>query len=142
MVSPNRILVPVDGGVLDEQMVGLACDLAKSPQARLYAVHVIEVRRALPLEIDLPAEVDRGEKILQRAEEVARRHRREIETELLQARDAGTAIVEEAERRSVDLIVMGLRYKKRYDQFHLGDTAMYVLRNATCWVYLCREPIG
>jgi len=119
----------------------LSCYLAKRGRARLYVVHVIEVKRTMPLEVDLPAEVEKGEEILQRAEEVARKWRQEVETEVLQARDAGTAIVEEADRRGVDLIVIGLRYRKRFDQFHLGDTVMHVLKNASCRVYVCREPI-
>lgn len=141
MISPTRILVPVNGSALDEEMVGFACEMAKRGHARVYAVYVIEVKRTLPLEIDLPTEVEKGEQILQRAEEVAHRWRQPIETEVLQARDAGTAIVEEAERRGIDLLVVGIRYRKQYDQFYLGSTVMYVLKNATCRVCICREPI-
>ncbi len=141
MLNPSKILVPVAGNALDDEMVAYAAELAKRTHARLYSVYVIEVKRTLPLEIDLPAEVEKGEGILQRAEEVARRVKQDIETEVLQARDAGTAIVEEAERREVDLIVMGLRYRKQYDQFYMGATVMYVLKNATSRVAVIREPI-
>ncbi|MCL4370076.1 MAG: universal stress protein [Chloroflexi bacterium] len=141
MLNPSRILVPVAGNPLDEEMVAYAAELAKRSHARLYSIYVIEVKRTLPLEIDLPAEVEKGEEILQRAEEVARRSKQDIETEVLQARDAGTAIVEEAERRGIDLIVMGLRYRKQYEQFYLGSTVMYVLKNASSRVCVCREPI-
>lgn len=141
MLNPSRILVPVAGNLLDDEMVAFAADLAKRSRAKLYSVYVIEVKRTLPLEIDLPAEVEKGEKILQRAEEVARRFKQDLETEVLQARDAGTAIVEEAERRSVDVIVMGLRYRRQFDQFYMGSTVMYVLRNARCRVWVFREPM-
>lgn len=141
MAEPTRILVPVSGSAQDQEVVGLACDLAKRTRARLYAIYVIEVRRTLPLDVDLPAETEKGEDILRRAEEVARRYRQEIELEVLQARDAGTAIVEEVDRRGIDLIIMGLRYRKQYDQFHIGDTVMYVLKNAPCRVCLFREPM-
>ncbi len=103
---------------------------------RIRQVHVS------PLEIDLPSEIEKGEKLLQRAEEIARKAHQEIETELLQARDAGTAIVEEAERRGIDLIVIGLRYRKRFDQFYLGNTVMHVLKNSSCRVCVWREPIS
>ncbi len=138
---PTRILVSIDGGPQDEELLAIACDLARSAHAKLHAVHVIEVKRALPLETDLPAEIEKGEILLQRAEEIARKTHQEIETELLQARDAGTAIVEEAERRAIDLIVIGLKYRKRFDQFHLGSTVMYVLKNSSCRVCVWREPI-
>lgn len=142
MSVATRILVPVvDGGPLDQAMVGLACELAKRDRARIYAIHIIEVKRTLPLEVELPDEVEQGEQILRSAEDVARKSRQEIETEILQARDAGTAIVEEVDRRGIDLIVMGLRYRKQYDQFYIGGTTMYVLKNAPCRVCLCREPM-
>jgi nucleotide-binding universal stress UspA family protein len=141
LFTPSRILVPVDGGPLDDEMVSFACEQAKRGRARLYAVHVIEVKRTLPLEMDLPAEVERGEAILQKAEETAHKWRQDVETEVLQARDAGTAIVEEAERRGIDLIVMGLRYRKRFDQFYIGNTTLHVLKSASCRVCVYREPM-
>lgn len=141
MNGPSRILVPVNGGPLDDETVALACELAKRNRSRLYAIHVIEVKRTLPLDVELPAEVERGESILRRAEEMAHRCRQDIEVEVLQARDAGTAIVDEVDRRGIDLIIMGLRYRKQYDQFVIGSTVMHVLKNAPCRVCLCREPI-
>ena len=140
-VTPGKILVTVSGGSLDEEMVDFACYQAKRARGRLYAVYVIEVKRELPLEVDLAAEVEKGEEILQNAEDVARRWKQEMDTEVLQARDAGTAIVEEAERRGVDLVIVGLRYRKKFDQFYMGSTASHVLKNAPCRVCVCREPI-
>lgn len=140
-VTPGKILVTVSGGSLDEEMVDFACYQAKRARGRLYAVYVIEVKRELPLEVDLPAEVEKGEEILQKAEDVARHWKQEMETEVLQARDAGTAIVEEAERRDVDLVIVGLRYRKKFDQFYMGSTVSHVLKNAPCRVCVCREPI-
>jgi len=141
LLSPKRILVPVKGSSLDEDTMQLACEMARRVHARLYVVSVIEVKRSLPLETELPGEIQRGEEVLARAEAVARKWKQEIEAEVLQARDAGTAIVEEAERQNVDLIILGLSYKKKYDQFCLGDTVMHVLRNAPGRVLVHREPI-
>lgn len=141
VTSANRILVAVSGTPLDEELMDFACYQAKRAKSRLYAVYVIEVKRELPLEVDLPEEVEKGEEVLQKAEEVAHHWKQEMETEVLQARDAGTAIVEEAERRDVDLLVVGLRYRKKFDQFHIGSTVSHVLRNATCRVCVLREAI-
>ncbi len=139
--SANRILVAVNGSSLDEEIVDFACYQAKRTKARLYAVYVIEVKRELPLEVDLPEEVEKGEAVLQKAEEVAGRWKQEVETEVLQARDAGTAIVEEADRRDVDLLVVGLRYRKKFDQFQVGTTVSHVVKNASCRVCVWREAI-
>lgn len=138
---PEKILVAVSGSPLDMEIVHFACYQAKRAHGKMYAVYVIEVKRELPLEVDLPAEVEKGEEILQQAEEVARHWKQDMETEVLQARDAGTAIVEEAERRGVDLVVVGLRYRKKFDQFYVGSTVSHVLKNTPCRVTVCREPI-
>jgi nucleotide-binding universal stress UspA family protein len=141
LINAGKILVPVDGSPLDEEMIDLACEMAKRSRSKLFAVHVIEVKRTLPLEIDLPAEIERGEDILQKVEEMARKRKQDIETELLQARDAGTAIVEEADRRAIDVVLMGLKFRKRFDQFYMGSSVTHVLKNVSCRVCVCREPI-
>ena len=133
--------MPVSGDPLDEEVVSFACEIAKRSHARLYSIHVIEVKRTLPLDVDLPAEVERGESILRRAEDVARRYRQELEVEVLQARDAGTAIIEEIDRRAIDLVIMAMRYRKQYDQFVVGSTVQHVLKAAPCRVCLCRAPM-
>ena len=44
----------------------------------------------------------------------------QIESKLLQSREAGPTIVDEAMGHSVDLIIMGIKYKRRLGQFSLG----------------------
>lgn len=131
----------VNGDPLDEEIVDFACYQAKRGKAKLYAVYVIEVERELPLEVDLPDAVDRGETILRRAEDVARRWKQDIDSEVLQARDAGTAIIEEADRWAVDLILVGLRYRRKFDQYYIGSTVSHILRHAACRVVVLRGAI-
>ena len=78
----------------------------------------------------LNAEIKHGEEILNRAESVAEEQEYELETDLLQAREAGPTIVDEAVEHEVDLILMGVEYKKSFGQFSLGSVIPYVLRNA------------
>src|SRR6185503_4780664 len=92
----RRILVPVNGGDMDEEMVRLAAFTAKSAGAQLIIVYVIVVKRTLPLDVELEDEVQKGEKILDLAERVAERYEVERTSELLQARATGPAIVDEA----------------------------------------------
>ena len=61
------------------------------------------------------------------------------ETEALQAREAGPAIIDEAVEREVDLILMGVKYKRRFGQFSLGNVVPYVLKNAPCPVILYHQ---
>ena len=141
-----RILVTVAGHQVDEEAVRLACQVARSRSngsqlARLYAVHVIEVTRALPLSAPVEPQVEHGERVLDDAERIAGECDVEIETEMVQARDTGPAIVGEAEDWQADAIVMGLPYKRRFGDFYLGKTAPYVLKHASCRVILFRERL-
>jgi len=42
--------------------------------------------------------------------------------------------------RGVDLILMGVTYKKHFGQFSLGNVVPYVLKNAPCYVILYHQP--
>ena len=64
----------------------------------------------------------------------------EVDTDLLQAREAGPTIVEEAVEQGADLILMGVKYKRRFGQFSLGSAVPYVLKNAPCRVILYHQP--
>jgi len=138
----ERILVATNGKDADVEAVKLACDLAKKPKAKVHVVYVIEVKRSLPLDAVIESEIEKAEKVLTRAEEIAADRDCEVETDLIQAREVGPAIVDEAMERGVDLIVMGLTYKKRFGSFDLGRVIPYVLEAAPCRVMLCREPMS
>lgn len=138
----SQILVPVAGNPIDEEAIGLACRVARGSKGRVYAVYVVEVTRTLPLDAELATEVRKGEAILDKAEVVAEELDFEIESELLQAREVGPALVDEAIERGIDLMILGVPYKKRFGEFHLGKVAPYVLKNAPCRVWLVREPIS
>jgi len=136
----ERILVAVSGKDADAEAVKLACDLAKKPKAKIYVVYVIEVKRSLPLDAVIESEIHRAEEALAHAEDIASDKDYEVETDLIQGRDAGPAIVDEAMDKEVDLILMGFTYKKRFGVFNLGRVIPYVLEEAPCRVLLYREP--
>ncbi|MBI4331738.1 MAG: universal stress protein [Chloroflexi bacterium] len=138
----KRILVPVNGEKADDEAIILACNLAKKNKARVHVINIIEVERALPLEAPMVPQQRRAEEILEHAERVAEEEADyQVDTGLLQAREAGPAIVDEAVNRGIDLIVMGFSYKKRFGQFSLGNTMPYVLRGAPCRVLVSRDPM-
>ena len=137
----ERILVAVSGKDADSETVKLACDLAKKPKAKIYVVYVVEVKRSLPLDAVIESEIRRAEEALAHAEDIASDKDYEVETDLIQGRDAGPAIVDEAMEKEVDLILMGFTYKKRFGIFNLGRVIPYVLEEAPCRVLLYREPM-
>jgi len=119
--------------------LALACLLAKRNKGKVYAVYVIEVARTLPLDADLSPEAGEGENILAAAEEVGAALDFEVTGELLQARDAAHAIVDEAIERGVDAILVGTSHTQPLGEVQLGNTAQYILRNAPCQVIICRS---
>ena len=135
----HRILVPVKGSEADDEAVRLACELAKKSKGKLYAVYVIILKRTLPLDAEVEYEISEGESILDHIETVAEERDCEVETDLLQSREAGPTIVDEAVERNVDLILMGVEYHTRFGQFSLGSTVSYVLKNAPCRVLLYHQ---
>ena len=135
----HKILVPVAGGAADIETVKLACQLARKDKSKLLVVHVIPIARSLPLNAELAPEVKKGENTLEQAEKIALERGFDIETDLLQARNVGPSIVDEAVERQADLIVMGLAYKRLFGQYSLGDVTPYVLKNAPCPVILFQQ---
>jgi nucleotide-binding universal stress UspA family protein len=134
----KNVLVALSGGPLDRELVQLGCMMAKAGKGQVYAVHVVEVPRALPL--DAQVNNAEAEKILQDALEVADRLNYPVEAEVIQAREAGPGIVDEADDRKCNLIVMGLVPRNRLGQFSLGHTVPYVLGHASSRVWVVRDP--
>jgi len=139
MMEFNKILVPVVGTDADDEAIRLACQLAKKDKGKIWAIYVITVRRSLPLDAQIESEIRKAEEILDHAQSVAEEEEYELETELLQAREAGPTIVDEAVEHEVDLILMGAEHKRRFGQFSLGSVLPYVLKNAPCRVILYHQ---
>ncbi len=137
----NKILVPVVGTEADVRAMELANRLLdKKNKGIVCAVHIISIERALPIDAEVDSEIRKAEDILNHIENIAGEHGCKIETDLLQAREPGPAIVNEAIEREADLIIVGVTYKKRFGEFSLGDVVPYVLKNAPCRVIVYHQP--
>ena len=141
-MSFSNILVPVAGIPVDDDAIRLACQIARQGKTKVLLINVIEIQRHLPLNVENEAQMQQAESVLERAVQVAKSAKYSAETEMLQARFAGAALINEATERGVDLIVMGIPYSKPLGDFQLGTTANYILKNAACPVWLCREAPG
>jgi nucleotide-binding universal stress UspA family protein len=132
----HKILIPVVGTEADEEAMRLACRLAKKDKGKIWSVYVITMKRSLPVDAEIESEIQKAEEILNHMETVAEEQDYEVDTDILQAREAGPAIIDEVAEREVDLILMGVKYKKRFGQFSLGSVVPYVLKNSPCPVLL------
>jgi nucleotide-binding universal stress UspA family protein len=132
----NKILIPVVGSEADIEALKLAIRLAKKEKGKIWSVYVITIKRALPLNAEIRPEIEKAENILDHLEILAEEEEYEVETDVLQAREVGPAIIDEAVEREVDIILMGVKYKRRFGQFSLGSVVPYVLKNSPCPVIL------
>ncbi len=139
----HRAVLAVNGGPGDARIVRLACQAAKAGKAELVAVHVVEIDWSLPLEADVASRSEEAQRVLDAVEGIAESEHQAIETVLLQARDVGAALVDEASERAADVLILGLPFRKRFGgDFAIGRTVPYVFSNARCAVWVIREPIG
>jgi len=139
----KRAMLGLSGGPTDSVVVHLGCQLSKAAGAELICVHVVEVDWTHELSEDIASSNERASSVLDLAEGIAEQYKVKVETSLLQARDVGAALVDEAIETGVDAIMMGLPYRKRFGgDFALGTTVPYILENAPCQVILLREAVA
>jgi len=138
----QRAILALAGGANDDRIVELATDLGRATQAELIGVHVVEIGWSMPLDADVAARSEDAQKILDHAEVAAEARKARLEPVLLQAREVGAALVDEATERGADLLLVGLPYRRRFGgDFAIGRTIPYVLKHAPCEVWVVREPI-
>ena len=141
--APFRLaVIALSGGPTDKKIVALAAELAKPTKAELIGVHVVEVDWTHPLDADIAGHSEEAQRVLDVAEATAEHVRYELEPVLLQARDVGAALVDEAVERGADLLVAGLPYRRKFGgDFAVGRTIPYLLKNAPCAVWVVREAM-
>ncbi|UTI62503.1 amino acid permease [Paraconexibacter antarcticus] len=161
-VSYGSILVPLMGSPLDDDIIQTAGRLAGEEHedfddeegAVVEALWIIEVPMSLPIDARLPdGQLDQARAALRRAKAVGEEYVGvEVATATIRTRRAGQAIVEEAQRRGVEAIVMAAEEPSRIrggarlggrggprDNF-VGEITKYVVAKATCPVILTAPP--
>ena len=136
-----RILVPVlgDEAVDWPALKVTAMLLGGREGVEASLLHVIEVPFDHTLDTENEEAVAMADAILSSAEAILTARGVPTRTSTVQARAAGPAIVDDANELGADLIVMGLRYKKRFGgQWDAGRTVPYVMRNSTAAVWCLR----
>ena len=138
----TRVVVALNGGPCDDRIVRLVVETARPTKAEIVAIHVVEIDWTLPLDANVADRSESAQRVLDSAEGIAERLQGTLEPVLVQARDVGAAIVDEAVEREADLLIVGLPYRKRFGgDFAIGRTVPYVLKNAPCAVWVVREPM-
>lgn len=142
MATQRTIMVAMNHTPASTEALEVACTLAKQQKAKVTVLHVIEVLRSLPLNAGLDSEMRRGEAILRKAEERAMELGVPVTRSLVQAREAGPAIVDEGREQQVDAIVLGMGYKRVIGSFEIGKTTDVVLKGAQSQVWVVRPALN
>lgn len=138
----RRAVLGLNGSTTDPLVVKAGVEMARAHQTELVALHIVEVDWRHDLDDEIPGSRELASTVLDLAEGVAEKARAKLETTLLQARDVGAALVDEAVALEADVILLGLPYRKRRGgDFALGSTIPYVFQNAPCTVLVIREPV-
>ena len=141
MTKP-KVMVALRDQESVQSLVALACQVASGMGAELMALHVVEVPMATPIEADDDVLDRSGKEILDRALKYAQQaFSRQVKTNLVRARQAGEAIVGEAQEQGIDCLVMGHRRLTVIGEFLLGSTVQYVARHAPFRVIVEIPPV-
>ena len=132
----RRLLVPVLPGQASDDAFDIAASLAAERGSQIIAVNVIEIPLELPLGTEKPELEELAHRELDEARAIGDSYGVHVIPRLLRGRNAGAAIVEEAERRGTEIIVIGAPKKDigRRKRAVFGETVDYVLKNAPCRV--------
>lgn len=132
MEDERHILLAYKGSTADQAALRLVCRLAKSIRARVTLVHVLEVPLSYEVDaLDIPG-LDDAEQKLEEAEKIARKLGIDLHSDMIQAREAGMAIVGEAEEIAADLLVVTDGRRHRPLERPIGSTIRYLFQRAPC----------
>jgi nucleotide-binding universal stress UspA family protein len=133
----RRILVPIAGNPESEKAMDVACRIATSRSGVITAVAVVEIPALLPLDAHMTDEESRAHRILERAASIADSYGVGISKRQIRAREAASAIVDQAAMSGCEIIVLGAPRRRRPTHGSIfGDTVEHVLKRAPCRVML------
>jgi nucleotide-binding universal stress UspA family protein len=139
----DEILVPTDGSEAAAAALNHAIDLAERYGARLHALYVVDARAYATLDAGANLVIDslegEGDEAVRAIEERAEGAGLDVITEVA----TGTpheAILEYADERDIDLIVMGTHGRRGLDRVLLGSVTERVVRSSPVPVMTIRAP--
>lgn len=139
----TKILVPVDGSENSFRALDQALFVAKSTNAAITTIHIIEKPPTVYVESqkilnELLANYRKeSTRILDKCQELAVKAGMKIETVIAEG-DAASSITGYAQKEGFDLIVIGSRGLGRFKEAILGSTSSKVLHHAKCTVMITK----
>jgi APA family basic amino acid/polyamine antiporter len=133
----STALVPIFGADVSADALSRAAKLI-GEEGVVYAVFVLIVPSQLSLDADLDEQEAQGRSVLESARIQAKRLGIKIHTGLIRTRNAGAALVEEAQRANAEVIYWSTIHASAGEQ-GIGPTAAYLLAKRPCRVIIETE---
>jgi nucleotide-binding universal stress UspA family protein len=143
----SKILVAIDGSEHSFKAAEYALNLAKSSNARIYAITVTSIPQSAHLkEEDVlnrsrknSDDMEDAKSWLDNFNQQAKENNIQLNIELINSpRPVDYVILEYAEEKQIDLIVMGTRGRTGFKRLLLGSTASLVVTYAHCTVMVVK----
>jgi nucleotide-binding universal stress UspA family protein len=138
----RRILVPLKGGPIGDEVLATALKLASEHRADVEVMHVVRVPLDAPLDGAAVERETEAELSIREAKELAAEQGVEIRARVVRSRSIGDAIIESARDSGVDVIVLGSAPRWRRQSRFFSPTVDHVLRHADCEVMVVAYPEG
>ncbi|KXS45693.1 MAG: UspA domain protein [Methanohalophilus sp. T328-1] len=141
-MSYTKMLISVDGSGYSEQVLEAGMEIAKSLDSSIYVVYVVHPGSSLLSNPDSWSPSRRvleemGKDTFRKAMAIAKEKGLSCETKMLEGYPSDE-IMDFAERKSVDMIVIGCKGQQSTKEFLLGGVAEKVIRNSKKPVYVVR----
>jgi nucleotide-binding universal stress UspA family protein len=150
MVSNNTYLIATDGSKYSENAILKGMELAKSMDAKVYVLYVLDTREYVPSMLNEPVPLgskwdvteemvqQEGNDAIKYAKKVAEDKGVECESVILKGR-AAHEILEFAEHNKVDMIIVGTLGKGGVERFLLGSVSDKVVRYSPTSVLVVKK---
>ena len=109
-----------------------------NPETTIILIHIIIIQRSLPLDIENENSYNKAEKTLKSLENKTRKIHPSTFGEIIQARHAGSAILEMVKINKPRLLIIGTN-KKANGGLDIGENAQFVLKNNICPTILYKD---
>ena len=141
MLAIQTILHPTDFSERSQYGFRLACSLARDYGARLVDLHVAEPPTAVAAEgVLMPPPTVDLEPLRKRLQQLRPEDQKVLVEHLLVQGGAAEEILQVAQERKCDLIVMGTHGRTGLGRLLMGSVAEQVVRKASCPVLTVKTP--
>jgi nucleotide-binding universal stress UspA family protein len=142
----KKILCPVDYSVCSNEALKKAVYLAQRDNAKLYLIHVVDIRmygHEAPLSFEMPKPSEATLKKVKEdlANSVLKEAKGKLDVETMVTMGIpAVEIINTAREKGVDLIVMGTHGRTGISHVVIGSVAENVVRKAPCPVLTVKHP--